>query len=241
MSQSFHLVVAIPDADPVAHELESDSVSLGRSPDNDIQVLVAEISKKHATLEREGDGYKIIDSGSSNGTQVDGKEVDPSGVALEDGSALILGKTVPAYFAVAKEGAEVDPAAVVAAGKKKGTAPKAAAVPVAVAADDDAKEGAETVVLQKSPLAPGGAKPPAPAAPAAPAKKAAAAAPAAPAAPKAPAPAVPGAPKAPAAPAAPAPGGAKPPAPAIPAPGGPKKPPAAPTIPGGGPKKPPGA
>lgn len=52
---------------------------VGRSPHADIVVLTQSASWNHCTLRREGDGVRIRDSGSTNGTQVDGHLLDPEG------------------------------------------------------------------------------------------------------------------------------------------------------------------
>lgn len=52
---------------------------VGRSPHADIVVLAESASWNHCTLRREGDAVRIRDSGSTNGTQVDGQLLDPEG------------------------------------------------------------------------------------------------------------------------------------------------------------------
>ncbi|MEM7603614.1 MAG: FHA domain-containing protein, partial [Verrucomicrobiota bacterium] len=75
MSSKFSLLVSMPDDGPVTHDLDGDSISLGRGPDNDIQVLISEVSVKHGELKADGDGFKIVDLGSTNGTLVNGAKV----------------------------------------------------------------------------------------------------------------------------------------------------------------------
>ncbi len=236
-SKLFSLIVSIPGQDPATHELSGDSVSLGRGPDNDIQVLVSEVSVKHAELKIDGDSVKIADVGSTNGTKVKGEAVGEAGVELSEKTKVLLGETIPAYFVSAAdlEGSSaedliksIDEAEESAGPKTEPVAPVAAAVPVSPAAP------AATPV---APVKPGAAKPAAVAAPAAPAASGATTVklsavkpnngPAQPGGVKPPAPAVPSPPK-PAAPAAPA-------APAVPTPaGGPAAPkPPAPAAPGG--------
>ncbi len=230
MSSKFSLIVSMPDQGPVTHDLVGDTLSLGRGPASDIQVLVAEVSVKHGELKADGDGFKISDPGSTNGTLVNGAKVGAEGVALSPMDKILLGATISAYFVptavLAATPAEELISSIEASPKKAatpGTAKVAVAVPAAPGAPvakaavalpaPGADAGATTVKLDQvrpGAPAPGPAKPPGPAAPAAPK----------------PAPVVPGSIKPPGvAPAAPA-GPPKPPAaaPGPPAPGGPPAP-----------------
>lgn len=102
-SKLFSLIVSIPEQDPAIHELSGDSVSLGRGPDNDIQVLVSEVSVRHAEFKIDGDSVKIADVGSTNGTKVKGEVINEAGVELSEKSKVLLGETIPAYFVSAAD------------------------------------------------------------------------------------------------------------------------------------------
>jgi adenylate cyclase len=66
--------------------------SIGRHPDNTIQILDRIISKEHAHIEREPDGsYKLIDLESLNGTFCRGARI--SGLDLKDGDEISMGST----------------------------------------------------------------------------------------------------------------------------------------------------
>ena len=65
--------------------------TLGRHPDNDIQVLDTLVSKQHCVLEREGDGWVIEDLASTNGTMLNGEPV--SRARLKDGDVVDIGLT----------------------------------------------------------------------------------------------------------------------------------------------------
>ena len=73
------------------HALEGGKVVLGRSKDSDIQVEDANVSRRHAELRREGDAWWLVDLGSTNGTELNGKRVQRS--KLEDGDTITLGST----------------------------------------------------------------------------------------------------------------------------------------------------
>jgi Mg-chelatase subunit ChlD len=73
------------------HELTKTASTIGRSPDNDIQLSNDSISSHHAEIHRrrEGDFY-IVDLASSNGVYVNGNRVTQ--VELHDGDLIELGE-----------------------------------------------------------------------------------------------------------------------------------------------------
>ena len=76
--------------------INSDLTTIGRSTDNDIFLDDVTVSRKHAEIVRQGKSYSVKDSGSLNGTYVDGKiESDTN---LEDGMELHVGKFKMHFF-----------------------------------------------------------------------------------------------------------------------------------------------
>jgi hypothetical protein len=152
---SFSLIVALPGEEPVAHELQGDAITFGRSPENQIQVLVAEVSVRHGQLVREGDGYRVVDPGSTNGTRVNGQPVGPQGVVLNPMDRLLLGTLVSAYFVPSSMLSANAPAQLIAA--IEASAPparvKTAPVPIAAAAPG---VPAAVPLSAPAPAAPGG-------------------------------------------------------------------------------------
>src|SRR4029077_8201407 len=66
--------------------------SIGRHPDNTIQILDRIISKEHAQISRTPDGrYMLRDLGSLNGTYIRGERVGEQ--ILNDGDEIALGST----------------------------------------------------------------------------------------------------------------------------------------------------
>ncbi len=55
--------------------LEGDELRLGRAPDNDIVLPDYSVSRQHAILRRAGDQWQVLDMGSTNGVQIDGRSV----------------------------------------------------------------------------------------------------------------------------------------------------------------------
>lgn len=82
------------DAAPSEHVLQKDRFFIGRSADNDIPLPDNEkrVSSKHARLDRQGTSIQITDLGSTNGTFVNGRKLEPnSGVDLKDGDKITIG------------------------------------------------------------------------------------------------------------------------------------------------------
>ncbi len=63
----------------------SDRLSLGRDWNADIALNDQQISRRHAQIQRAGDGYQIVDQGSSNGTFVNGNLISmPAWLSVGD-------------------------------------------------------------------------------------------------------------------------------------------------------------
>jgi len=73
-------------------EFKSGSVALGRDTSNPIRLHDTEVSRRHAELRLEREGYRIVDLGSANGTYVNGHPVEQT--PLQSGDRVQLGQTV---------------------------------------------------------------------------------------------------------------------------------------------------
>lgn len=73
------------------HELEKSRVVIGRSKECDLQVQDPNISRRHAEVQLEGSEYWLVDLGSTNGVQVNGRRT--SRAKLESGDRITLGST----------------------------------------------------------------------------------------------------------------------------------------------------
>jgi len=69
------LRIKLPDAGEIIHILRDDRVTIGRRPDNVIQILDRSVSGYHAELIWEGDHYRLHDLGSTNFCFVEGQQV----------------------------------------------------------------------------------------------------------------------------------------------------------------------
>ena len=84
------------------------TVTVGREPGCDVLLASPTVSRRHAVVARDAEGWLVRDLGSGNGTFLDARRVDearlPNGVTIRFGS-------VPAWF-------EEDPGEPVTAGRK---------------------------------------------------------------------------------------------------------------------------
>jgi hypothetical protein len=68
---------------------------LGRSRDADVQIEDANVSRRHAEIVQEGSAYWLVDLGSTNGTEVDGRRIQRA--RLDDGSRFTIGETTVTF------------------------------------------------------------------------------------------------------------------------------------------------
>jgi len=76
-----------PQGNPI--DVEADKTLIGRDRAADIRLTESSVSRKHATIEKRGAQWVIVDSGSANGTFVNDVQVGEK--PLEDGQTLRLG------------------------------------------------------------------------------------------------------------------------------------------------------
>ena len=74
-----------------AHEITSRRFVIGRSRECDLSVSDGNASRRHAEIVQEGDAYFVVDLGSTNGTELNGKRVTRE--ELNDGDRITLGAT----------------------------------------------------------------------------------------------------------------------------------------------------
>lgn len=78
--------------------LTKESMTIGRSPDNDICITEIGVSRHHATLLKKGDKWYITDTSSFQGVFVDGEQIEQGQeVEVHKSSSLILGNTIIAF------------------------------------------------------------------------------------------------------------------------------------------------
>jgi hypothetical protein len=77
--------------DGTRYEVKQRRVVIGRSRDCDVQLADTNVSRRHAELRQEGATYWIVDLGSTNGLEVNGKRVKRA--KLSDGDTITIGST----------------------------------------------------------------------------------------------------------------------------------------------------
>ena len=83
--------------------LDTDKVAAGRHPENcEIFLDDVTVSRRHAEFIREGDGFRVKDAGSLNGTYVNRDRIDD--VVLQGGDEVQIGKFRLVYFASSERG-----------------------------------------------------------------------------------------------------------------------------------------
>jgi hypothetical protein len=82
-------------------EFDQDSVLIGRTPECDVVLYDAGVSRKHCRIFSEGNRFVIEDMGSSNGTKLNGEAITKK-QALNDGDQLTLGPVVFVFGALAE-------------------------------------------------------------------------------------------------------------------------------------------
>ncbi len=70
--------------------LDKEVVAVGRHPQSDIFLNDITVSRRHAEVRRENEGYSVTDLGSLNGTYVNRERVDRS--EMSSGDELQIGK-----------------------------------------------------------------------------------------------------------------------------------------------------
>src|ERR1041384_2375756 len=71
--------------------ITKESLCIGRTPENDIELKDSMISRRHTSIVKKGDRYVVYDLGSSNGTFVNHERVEMK--PLDNGDVIRVGDT----------------------------------------------------------------------------------------------------------------------------------------------------
>jgi pSer/pThr/pTyr-binding forkhead associated (FHA) protein len=93
------LIVSLPDGVDSTYELTEDVITIGREPDNTIQIDASSVSGYHAQISHVDKHYELKDLNSTNGTRVNGETF--SKWQLMNGDKIRFGQIEVAYVSEA--------------------------------------------------------------------------------------------------------------------------------------------
>jgi pSer/pThr/pTyr-binding forkhead associated (FHA) protein/pimeloyl-ACP methyl ester carboxylesterase len=96
LAQLPHLVIHLPDRTWEA-PLAGDRLAIGRTDENEIVIDNSSISRRHALIERQGDGFIMRDARSTNGVWLGDRRIESH--PLQDGDTLRIGRARLVYKA----------------------------------------------------------------------------------------------------------------------------------------------
>lgn len=91
------VVFYMEDGSTLVHKLENEVTTIGRHPDSLVQLTCPSSSGRHATIQQTGDEFYVQDLGSSNGTRVNGAEIEEA--LLNDGDRVGFGDVQAVFYA----------------------------------------------------------------------------------------------------------------------------------------------
>ncbi len=91
------VVFYMEDGTTLVHKLESDVTTIGRHPDSDVVLTCPSSSGRHAVVKQDGKSVFVQDLDSSNGTRVNGAEIEEA--LLKDGDRVGFGDVQSVFYA----------------------------------------------------------------------------------------------------------------------------------------------
>jgi len=93
------LHVSLPESGHATHDLQDAVITIGRISENTLQIEDISVSSRHAQLTLdEGGDYILRDLGSTNGTDLNGRAIEPeTDHKLQDGDKVRFGKIDTSY------------------------------------------------------------------------------------------------------------------------------------------------
>lgn len=96
-SNQFKLILDKDTSSPREFELDRSEIIIGRDPGVDLVIPTAAVSRRHARLTRDGEGYVLEDLGSSNGTYLNGRRLVER-CPLKSGDQIQLGQAITILY-----------------------------------------------------------------------------------------------------------------------------------------------
>jgi hypothetical protein len=90
------LVFYLDDGSTMTHVLEGEATTVGRHPDSIVVLDFPSVSARHAVIDQRPDGWYITDQKSSNGTRVNGAEIEEA--RLQEGDRVGFGDVQAVYY-----------------------------------------------------------------------------------------------------------------------------------------------
>lgn len=90
------IVFTLEDGVEIETELDTDVITVGRHPDSIVVLPSASVSSHHATIKRRGADYYVQDLGTTNGTKLNGVEIEEA--KLEHGDTVTFGDIAGAVY-----------------------------------------------------------------------------------------------------------------------------------------------
>jgi hypothetical protein len=84
---------------------DTQDLSIGRAPENDLSFEMDEISRRHALFQRMDDAFVVRDLGTSNGTHVNGQAIESH--RLSNGDVVRLAELEIAFHRIARNPASI--------------------------------------------------------------------------------------------------------------------------------------
>ncbi|WP_395743968.1 FHA domain-containing protein [Prosthecobacter sp.] len=91
------VVFYMEDGTTLVHKLENDVTTIGRHPDSDVVLTCPSSSGRHAVIKSSEQDVYVQDLGSSNGTRVNGAEIEEA--LLKDGDRVGFGDVQAVFYA----------------------------------------------------------------------------------------------------------------------------------------------
>lgn len=90
------LVFYLNDDSTLTHVIEGETTTIGRHPDSVVVLEFPSVSARHALIEQRDDGYYVVDQKSSNGTRVNGAEIEEA--KLQEGDRVGFGDVQSVFY-----------------------------------------------------------------------------------------------------------------------------------------------